>query len=383
MTGAPLSALRPVYVAGIGMHPYQFPSETPYVRLGITAVRAALADAGLAWPEVEAAYVGTTGIGMAAGRILFRHLGSTGLAVTQVENASASGSAAFRLACLEVASGRSDVALALGVDKFGDAKRAAMKDGIERLSDTAHVPAVKFALLARGYCREYGATPDDLARVAVKNHGNAARNPFAQFRKPRTLEQVLASARVAGDLTALQCCPRGEGAAAAIVVSEAAIARLNMARQRAVRVTAASLVSETLGNADEPPVVTLAREAAQRVYAEAGIGPQDLDVVELHDAFSVEELIYTEAFGLCAPGEGARFLSSGASAIGGTCAVNGSGGLIGHGHPNGPTGLGQIADIVRQLRGENGERQHPGARIGMAHMIGLGSVAIAHVLVKG
>jgi acetyl-CoA acetyltransferase len=169
MTGAPLSALRPVYVAGIGMHPYQFPSETPYVRLGITAVRAALADAGLAWPEVEAAYVGTTGIGMAAGRILFRHLGSTGLAVTQVENASASGSAAFRLACLEVASGRSDVALALGVDKFGDAKRAAMKDGIERLSDTAHVPAVKFALLARAYCREYGATPDDLARVAVKN----------------------------------------------------------------------------------------------------------------------------------------------------------------------------------------------------------------------
>lgn len=382
MTGAALSALRPVYVAGIGMHPYQFPSDTPYVRLGITAVRAALADAGLAWPEVETAYVGTTGIGMAAGRILFRHLGSTGLAVTQVENASASGSAAFRLACLEVASGRSDVALALGVDKFGNAQRAAMKDGIQRLSDTAHVPAVKFALIARSYCRRHGASAEDLARVAVKNHGNAARNPFAQFRKPRTLEQVLGSAKVAGDLTALQCCPRGEGAAAAIVVSQAALARLEPARERAVRVTASALVSETLGNAAEPPVVTLAREAAQRAYAEAGVGPQDLDIVELHDAFSVEELIYTEAFGLCAPGEGARFLASGASAIGGKCAVNGSGGLIGHGHPNGPTGLGQIAEIVRQLRGENGERQHPGARVGMAHMIGLGSVAIAHVLVK-
>lgn len=382
MSSAPFSSMRPIYVVGIGMHPYQFPSDTPYVQLGITAVRRALSDARLAWPDVETAYVGTTGIGMAAGRLLFRHLGSTGLAVTQVENASASGSAAFRFACLDVASGRSDVALALGVDKFGDAKRAAMKDGLARLSDTAHVPAVKFALLARSYCRASGATKEDLARVAVKNHGNAARNPFAQFRKPRTLEQVLNSPLVAGDLTALQCCPRGEGAAAAIVVSEAAFERLGSGIDRSVRVTASSLVSETLGNESEPAIVTLAREAAQRAYAEAAIGPQDLDIVELHDAFSVEELIYTEAFGLCAPGMGAEFLRSGASAIGGRCAVNGSGGLIGHGHPNGPTGLGQIAEIVRQLRGENGDRQHAGARIGMAHMIGLGSVAIAHVLAK-
>src|SRR5690606_4919035 len=143
----PLGTLRPVHVVGVGMHPYQFPSETPYVRLGLAAIRMALADAGVRWPEVEAAFVGTTGTGMASGRTMFRHLGSTGLAVMQVENASASGSTAFRSAVTAVACGAADVALAVGVDKFGDAQRSGRKDGIERLSDSVHVPLVKFALL--------------------------------------------------------------------------------------------------------------------------------------------------------------------------------------------------------------------------------------------
>jgi len=204
-----------VFVVGIGMHPYQFPSETPYTHLGLAAVRAALADAGLEWKQVQSAYVGTTSIGMAAGRVMLRHLGSTGLSVTQVENASASGSFAFRQACMEVAHGISDVVLAMGVDKHGDGRRAANKDGLERLSDTATIPAVKFALMARSYLREHGGAMETMARVAVKNHGNAALNPYAQFRKPRTLEQVLASPKVAGDLTVQQCCPRGEGSIAA------------------------------------------------------------------------------------------------------------------------------------------------------------------------
>lgn len=382
MSHVPLDRLRTVRVAGVGMHPYQFPSETPYVHLGLTAIRAALADAGLRWPDIEAAFVGTTGTGMASGRTMFRHLGSTGLAVMQVENASASGSTAFRSALTAVACGQADVALAVGVDKFGDAQRSGRKDGLERLSDSVHIPLVKFALLAREYLERYGLTPEDMARVAVKNHANAAGNPFAQFRKPRSLEQVMQSPKVVGELTALQCTPRGEGGAAAIVVSDDAIARLGLDPRRAIRVASSVMNSERLDDGREPAIVAMARDSAQRACALAGVRPEALDIVELHDAFSIEELIYTEAFGVCEPGRAAEFLKSGASAIGGRCAVNPSGGLIGQGHPLGPTGIGQIAEIVRQLRGENGARQHPGARSGMAHMIGVGSISIAHVLCR-
>lgn len=375
-----LDAHGGVHVVGIGLHPYQFPSETPYTHLGLTAVRAALADAGLDWKQVQSAYVGTTSIGMATGRVMFRHLGSTGLAVTQVENASASGSFAFRQACMEVAHGISDVVLAMGVDKHGDGRRAANKDGLERLSETATIPAVKFALMARSYLREHGGGIEAMAQVAVKNHGNAALNPYAQFRKPRTLEQVLASPKVAGDLTVQQCCPRGEGAAAVLLMSGRAVARLGLDPKRCVRVHASAASSERDETRYGEGPVELVRSSARAALEQAGIGATDLDLLELHDAFSVEELLYSEAVGVCAPGEGAAYLARGDSRIGGRCAINASGGLIGMGHPLGPTGIGQIAEIVRQIRGEAQGRQHPGARWGMAHMIGLGSVAIAHVL---
>lgn len=375
-----LDAHGGVFIAGIGMHPYQFPSETPYTELGLTAVRAALADSGLAWDRVQSAYVGTTSIGMAAGRVMLRHLGSTGLAVTQVENASASGSFAFRQACMEVATGMSDVVLAVGVDKHGDGRRAANKDGLERLSETATIPAAKFAMMARTYLRERGASVEEMANVAVKNHGNAARNPFAQFRKPRTLEQVLASPRVVGDLTVQQCCPRGEGAAAVMVVSGNAIRKWGLDARRCIQVKASVAGSERPETQYGDSAVELVRTSAQAAFDQAGIAPRELDLLELHDAFSVEELFYSEAIGVCDPGEGARYLARGDSQIGGRCAINASGGLIGMGHPLGPTGIGQLAEITRQLRGEAEGRQHPKARWGMAHMIGLGSVSVAHVL---
>lgn len=377
-----LKEMRPVYVIGVGMHRYQFPSETPYIHMGLAAIRAALTDAGLEFPAVESAHVGTTGCGMAAGRVMLKHIGSTGLAVSQIENASASGSFAFANACLEVASGRRNVVLAVGVDKHGDQRRAVLKEGIGRLSDTSTVPLVKYALLCRTLKREKGLTAEDLAMVGWKNHNNAATNPFAQFQKTRTLEQVLNSTPIAGDLTSLQCTPRGEGAAAALVVSEEAIRALGLDRSRAVRVLASVAGSEPLSQDREPGSQKAARDIALRSYAEAGIGPRDLDVVELHDAFSIEEILYSEAFGLCEPGTGHHYLREGRSAINGDCAINSSGGLIAQGHPLGPTGIGQIHEITRQLRGENGPRQHHNARLGMAHMIGLGSVAIAHILAR-
>jgi acetyl-CoA acetyltransferase len=376
---------NPVYVVGIGMHRYQFPTDTPYVQLGLTAVREALADARLLWPQVPLAVVGSAAIGMAAGRVMLRHLGSTGFEVMQVENASASGSTAFRTACLQVAAGEHDVALALGVDKFGDGRRAAGKDGLQPLSPTTHIPLVKFALLTRRLMQDHGLTDADLARVAVKNHGNAALNPHAQFRKPRTLEQVLDSPRIAGALTSLMCTPRGEGAAAVIVASQAGIDRLGLDRQRAVRVLASVSCSERLAEdvpAGVPPIVELVRQSARSALQQAGLAADALDLIELHDAFSIEELVYAEAIGACAPGDAAGALARGDWGIGGRCAVNASGGLIGMGHPLGPTGIGQVAEIVRQLRGEATGRQHPGARTGLAHMIGLGTMAAAHVLHK-
>jgi acetyl-CoA acetyltransferase len=219
--------------------------------------------------------------------------------------------------------------------------------------------------------------------VAVKNHGNASRNPYAQFQKTRTLEQVLAAPKVAGDLTALQCTPRGEGAAAVIVASAGAMRRLKLDARRAVRVRSSVSCSERLPEdapQDVPPIVDMVRTSSTAALEAAGIGAKDLDLIELHDAFSVEELVYSEAIGVCAPGEGAHYLKRGASAIGGECAVNASGGLLGMGHPLGPTGIGQVAEITRQLRGEAEGRQQPDARWGLAHMIGLGSVAVAHVL---
>lgn len=371
-----------VFVAGIGMHRYQFPSDTPYTHLGLAAVREALADAGVPWHAVQAAYVGTTSIGMAAGKVMLQHLGSNGLEVVQVENASASGSFAFRQACNAVALGLHDVVLAMGVDKHGAGQRAANKDGIEHLSPVETIPAVQLALLARRYLRQNGLGVEAMASVAVKNHANAARNPFAQYRKARTLDEILRAPKVVGDFTVNQCCPRGEGAAAVVLMSERALTRMGVGAGRAVRVLASVACSEKPASSPWDPVTQMVADSARAAYESAGIDPGDLDLVELHDAFSAEELMYCEAMGLCRPGEGFDYLRRGLSAIGGRCAINASGGLLGMGHPLGPTGIGQIAEITRQIRGEATGRQHPNARLGMAHMIGLGTVGVAHILSK-
>ncbi|MFI0356022.1 thiolase family protein [Actinomadura sp. 9N407] len=369
-----LADLRPVYVAGIGLHPYQRPSETPYVQLGLTAVRAALADAALRWTDVESAWTGTASLGMAVSRGMLRYLGATGIRMTQVENASASGSSAFRQACLEVACGLADVSLALGVDK--PSRGGPARTGVPALAGRRGIPAAHFALLADAYMRRYGATPEQVAAVAVKNHRNGARNRFAQRRKERTLAEILDEAPIAGTLTRLQCCPIGEGAAAVLVVSGEAIGRLGLDAARCVRVTASVQRSERLNDTD----AELTRVTTAEALAQAGTPPSGVDVVELHDAFGIEELEYAEAMGLCGEGEAAGLLQDGAFDIGGRCAISPSGGLLAMGHPIGPTGVGQIAEITRQLRGEAGDRQHPGAATGLAHMVGIGAVCVVHVL---
>jgi acetyl-CoA acetyltransferase len=375
-----LGALRPVYVVGVGLHRYQPLSETSYVALGLTAARAALADAGLPWEAVESAYVARALLPMAIGRPMLRHLGATGVPITHVENASASGSAAFRQACMEVASGISDVALALGVDKPAVTTRAETLTGIPSLADDAIVPFTHFALLADAYVARTGCSFEDIARVAVKNLRNASLNPHAQRQEAKTLEAVMGGKKVSGQFTALQCTPIGEGAAAVIVASAEGLRRLGLDQDRAVRVMSSAARSQRVYDDPARYDTRLTQETVQCALRDAGIGATDLDVIELHDAFTVEELEYLEAIGVCAEGEAAGLLRDGAFDVGGRCAVSPSGGLIGMGHPIGPTGIGQIAEIALQLRGEAGARQQPAARTGLAHMVGLGAVCFAHVL---
>jgi acetyl-CoA acetyltransferase len=372
-----LHDLRPVYVIGIGWHRYQPLSETPYVELGLKAVRDALKDAKLAWKDVDSSFVGTGLLGMASGRPMLRHLGALGKPIVHVENASASGSAAFRHACIDVASGISDVALTIGIDKPAAIPRA--KTGVPNLADDAIVPFTHFALLTNEYCDKHGTSPEDVALVAVKNHRNGARNPNAHRQKERTLDEVLGGKAISGTLTALQCCPVGEGAAAVIVASDDAIRSLDLDRGRAIRVTASANASERVGTQSSADA-TLTVDTVGMALTQARLQPTDLDIVELHDAFTIEELHYVEAIGICRPGEAVRLLKEGVFNIGGRCAVSPSGGLIAMGHPIGPTGVGQIGEITLQLRGEAGSRQHKTAKRGLAHMVGLGAVCYAHVL---
>ncbi len=376
-----LNDLRPVYVIGIGFHPYQYHTETPYVTLGLQAVREAIADAGVSWSDVETSYVATALLGMAIGRPMLRHLGAHGAPLVHIENASASGSTAFRHACMEVAAGISDVGLVLGVDKRPNGPIPRASVGIPSLAGDAIVPFTHFALLADEYSSRHDLDLDDLALVAVKNHRNGALNPNAQRQKVRTLEEVRGGRAISGTLTALQCTPVGEGAAAVIIASEEGIKRLGVDAGRAVRVASSAAGSEKAGNSLNPDT-GLSSEIMVRAMTEAQIKPSDLDVIELHDAFTVEELLYAEGTGVCKPGQFIPMLKEGAFDIGGQCAISPSGGLIAMGHPIGPTGVGQIGEIVRQLRGEAGARQHKDARTGLAHMVGVGAVCYVHVLQK-
>ncbi|HEX4356914.1 MAG TPA: thiolase family protein [Pseudonocardia sp.] len=371
-----LGDLRPVYVVGVGWHRYQPLSDTSYVELGLTAVRAALADAGIEWAGVDESFIGTGLLGMAVGQPMLRHLGALGRPVVHVENASASGSAAFRLGCVNVAAGLSEVALVLGVDKPAKVYRA--PTGVPPLAEDAIVPFTHFSLLAEEYVDRYGASAEDIAMVAVKNHGNGARNPHAHRQRARTLEEVLGGKQVAGSLTSLQCCPVGEGAAAVLVASEAGIRGLGIDPAKAVRVASSAAVTETAISSDQQ----VTADVIGRALSDAQVPASAVDVFELHDAFTIEEAQYVEAAGICQPGKYFPLLRQGAFDIGGQCAVSPSGGLIAMGHPIGPTGVGQIGELALQLRGAAGARQHLGARVGLAHLVGLGGVGYAHVLVQ-
>jgi acetyl-CoA acetyltransferase len=304
-----------------------------------------------------------------------------------VENASATGSSAFREAVLNVAGGHADVAMALGFDDMNRMGGSAglFKPGVE----TVMLPAAFFAMWATRRMHDHGTTVETFARIAAKNWNHARHNPLAQRRADHevTVEEVLASKVIAYPHTSKMACAAGAGAACAIVATRAVAERLANGRPL-VRVAASAQQTEryTDGHIFMGAVVgpgELTRTTALAAYEAAGLGPTDLDLVHVHDAFPIEELMYYELLGICGEGEGDKLVAEGATSIGGRIPFSTDGGLTARGHPGGPTGLAQIFDVVRQLRGEAGPTQVEGARVGLVHMMGAGSVCVIHVLQQG
>jgi acetyl-CoA acetyltransferase len=393
-------SMRKVAVIGVGLHAYgKFRDKKPK-DLARTAIEGALQSAGVRWEQLQSAWCGHTQLGMTAGARLFQQMGQTGLSITNVENASATGSYAFRGAYLEVASGEFDIALALGIDMLPRREEPPRSAGAVQQSAKPETkpstpppeakseekkeskprpptgPMLKFAQDARAHMEKYGTTADQLAQVSVKQHWNAARNPYAQYQEEVTLAQVHAAREVVAPLTVLHCCPFGDGAAAAVLVSEDVVKRMGIANPVWV---ATSVSRSTVGSA--PELTDLTAQTARDAYEKSGIGAREIGMVELHDAATIEEIQYAESLGLCGEGEGGKMIERGETAITGRVPINSSGGLLAMGHPFGPTGLGQIAEIYWQLRGEAGARQIPARpTTGLAHMVGLGGTCIIHIL---
>ncbi|MCP4692680.1 MAG: thiolase family protein [Desulfobacterales bacterium] len=360
--------MKEVVVLGAGMHRYGNHPDKSVAALGAEAVGNALKDANLDWEEVEVAYCGTAQPGFATGHAVCREMGLTGLGVTNVENASASGSAAFREAVLAVGSGVHEVAIAIGVDKMPP-RPPKTASSAPRLS-----PVHWFAELAREHMETYGTTLDQLAQVSVKSHYNASLNPYAHYRKAITLKEVHQARMVADPLTVLHCCPWDDGGAAVIVCSREVADR---ATDKVCPRITASILKSTLS---DDPAADLTAVTAKTAYRTAGIEPRDLDLVELHDAFTIEEIMFAEALGLCEKGKGGRLVEEGVTALDGRHPINSSGGLISVGHPIGPTGVGQVAEILWQMRGECGPRQiTKPVKTAMAHMVGATGVCIVHL----
>ncbi|MGH8914425.1 MAG: thiolase family protein [Acidimicrobiia bacterium] len=364
-----------VLVAAAGIVPFSKKSEQSADLLAATAIRD-LFGSGVDPALVDEAYFGSAKGGGLIGQRSLRFTGlASGLPVFNVENACASGGVAFHLAHRAIAAGDISCALVVGVDRLSVLGKGTLPvqetewDGRSGMTNP-----VVYAMRARRYMHETGATAADLASVTVKSRHFAAMNPVAHMRTPLTVEEVLASRPIADPITLYQCSPKSDGAAAVLLVSEerARRAGLDGPRVRASVVTS-GMFSMAERDITRPDITQRASSAA---YEKAGVGPEDLDVVELHDAFTLAELLYTEELGLCADGEGVDHLRSGASAsleASGNAVVNPSGGLMGRGHPIGATGVAQIVECVGQLRGRAGARQRSAARTAMAHVTGGGA----------
>jgi len=388
--------MNDIYVAGVGMTPFGRLLDRTVYDMVDEAVGLALKDAACSTADIGSAFYATLTNGQFQGQtaipgpIAMRRLGLQGIPVFTVENACASGSSAFNLATMALRAGSCDIALAVGAEKMNIPDKAKMFSAFDGGWDVATVEQNKAALLALGegvvpppgtmserpysvfmdvyaalcryHMKTYGTTQRQIAAVAAKNHGHSVHNPLAQFRDAYSIEQVLASPPIAYPLTMLMCSPISDGAAAAVLCNAAGLKRLNGAAGRAVRVLSSVIQTGSSRGIDERTKI-VAHLAAKKAYAEAGVAPGDVDVAEVHDASAMGEILNVESLLLVPFGEGGPAAERGELTIGGRMPVNPSGGLESKGHPIGATGLGQIHELVTQLRGEAGARQVRNARI--------------------
>jgi acetyl-CoA acetyltransferase len=386
-----------IRVAGVGMVKFSKPGKSEmYDVMGAKAARAALADAGIDYTEVQQAYAGFVSGDTCSGQTALYALGQTGIPVINVNNACATGSTALFLARQAVQTGQVDVALALGFEQM---MPGALSANSERTPITARIDAAMqsicgvdpsapqgiqyFANAGAEYLKKYDESPELFGKVSVKARSHAAVNPYAIFTEPLTLEQVMQSPHMFGPITRLMCCPPTCGAAAAVVVSHAYARRKGLLG--AVELAAMALVTDQSDSFESGSMLDLVgagqtRRAARIAYTEAGIAVEDVDVVELHDCFSPNEVISYEGLGLCPEGGAGKFIADGDNTYGGQVVTNPSGGLLSKGHPLGATGLAQITELTWHLRGSAGNRQVTDAKLAVQHNIGLGGACVVSVL---
>jgi acetyl-CoA acyltransferase len=392
-----------VWILGIHMTKFGKHRDKDTLDLGAEAVQGALADAG-----VEMRDIGVMGSGNLIGdpgygQLLQKQIGQTGIPVYNVANACATGATALRVAIMAIKAGETDMGLAVGVEKLsgagllsGNAAKAEggawARDGrvgaianLDGRIGTETMPGV-FAQIGMEYGYKYGGADFELfAGIAEKNHAHSTLNPKAAYQKRFTLDEIMNDVMIAYPNTRSMCSANCDGAAAAVVVSEAKLRTLSPEQQRrAVKISASVLTSDPYepGCQVLPDINTLTRQAARTAYEQAGVGPEDLDLVELHDCFASAELVHYDNLGLCEPGGAVDFFRSGATWRDGRLPVNVSGGLESKGHPVSATGIANIWEIATHLRGEAGDRQIENAKVGLAHVIGLGSACGVHILEK-
>ena len=391
---------RAVHVVGVGMIPFTKPGASEsYNLMGARAAKLALDDAGVPYDAVQQAYVGYVYGDSTAGQAAIYGVGLTGIPVFNLNNNCSTGSSALYLARQAVESGMVECAIALGFEQMvSGALKGAYDDRpspMTRFAEamTAHQgydPAAPraaqfFGGAGRDYMKEYGIRADTFGRISVKARQHAARNPLAVFRQTLTLEEVMASPTVFGPLTRYQCCPPTCGAAAAIVCSADFAKKHKL--DASVVIAAQAMTTDTPSTFDSDDMrrvvgYDMTANAAKQVYEAAGIGPEDLDVVELHDCFTANELITYEGLGLTPEGTAEKFIVDGDNTYGGRIVTNPSGGLLSKGHPLGATGLAQCYELVSQLRGQADQRQVEGARLALQHNLGLGGACVVTLYQK-
>jgi acetyl-CoA acetyltransferase len=392
---------RKVFVIGVGMTKFEKPGsrQWDYPDMAREAGTRVLADAGLAIEDIEQAAVGYCYGDSTCGQRAFYELGHPGIPIYNVNNNCSTGSTALFMAKQLVEGGLAECAMALGFEKMEKGslgikytdRTTPMDKHFKVMVETrgfAKAPAAPqmFGNAGLEHMERYGTTAEQFAKIGWKNHKHSVNNPYSQFQDEYTLEEILNAPLVYGPLTKLQCCPTSDGAGAAIVASEDFVRRHGL-EGKAVEILGMAMTTDFPSSFEEKSMIKLVgadmtRKAAEKVYAQSGLGPENVDVVELHDCFSCNELITYEGLGLCPEGKGGEFVDSGANTYGGQVVVNPSGGLISKGHPLGATGLAQCAELSWQLRREAEKRQVEGAKVALQHNLGLGGAAVVAMYCK-